>query len=315
MSFIVRYPKNSSHWEMGLLFGRENLELSEKLGIEPFKEASDDALYLASRIEKVLLKFYPEILEEIRGIAHSSGYPYEVVLSNIVFCGSMQHYRCLAFLFRGSESYLALNYELDEKYKVFRFAHVRHPVEANASIGNGDCYIGLSDGINEKGLAITGTSISRSIVGIGISPQLLIRMILEKCSSAEEALRLMKEMTHLLRWNYLLCDGRRAFRVEIRGARDVAIREIKDDSYVVGNHTGEIEEAPERVRRVYEYLRGLKSFNIDVIKDILRNHEYNVCNHSSFPTIWSSIYCPDSCRAWVAPGRPCENEYVDISWQ
>ncbi|RSN71933.1 C45 family autoproteolytic acyltransferase/hydolase [Candidatus Methanodesulfokora washburnensis] len=316
----VEYP-STSYKEMGRIFGKEQIKLSKITGWV-FKIPSKDSILIAYKIEAILREIFPEILEEIRGIAEETGYEYPVVLANIVLCGSREYLElkemCISMAVRSELGYiLALNYEQWEELKVFRYFFRRNPISRLPSVSGTDCYIGATDGMNGVGLALTSLKVSDRICGIGISPQLLCRIALDSCRSVDEFINLARRVPHLLQWNFLASDGDRAVKVEVHGGRKLKVIEISDDIFVAGNHfEGQINSPSyKRVKEVYYFLKKRRPRNPEDLIDILGTHDPEICFHGSDnhpPVISSSVYWPAKRRAWIASDKPCSASFREI---
>jgi predicted choloylglycine hydrolase len=317
----VEYP-SVSYKEMGRIFGKEQIELSKITGWV-FKIPNKDSILIAYKIEAMLKEIFPEILEEIKGIAEETGYEYPVVLANIVLCGSKEYLElketCISIAVRSELGYiLALNYEQWEELKVFRHFLRRKPISKLPSVSGMDCYIGASDGMNGAGLALTSLKVSDKICGIGISPQLLCRIALDSCESVDDFINLARRVPHLLQWNFLGSDGYRAVKVEVHGGRKLKVIEINDDLFVVGNYfEGQINSPSyKRAKKIYDFVKKRKLRNPEDLIDILGTHEGDICFHGSNshpPVISSSVYWPAKRRAWIAFDRPCSTPFREIS--
>lgn len=99
-----------------------------------------------------------------------------------------------------------------------------------ASAGYNLQLIGRHDGVNEKGLAAGLHFVSYDSYTAGISAWTALRMVLDKCSSMDEAIHMLKELPHAACYNFSIGDekGNRAVveaapeKVKVRKGEEAA---------------------------------------------------------------------------------------------
>jgi len=260
------------HETIGREFGRIHLVFLRESNntIPPFFLPSDGALIFARKVEKIIERVHPHILDEIRGISQETGFPYLSILANASLCGSDAYNttECLAFGISDENGpILCLNYEIPREkdlMRLFRSYFRLEPEGEHSSIMGTDCFLYPTDGINDSGVAVLSLKVSGRMRHIGLSPFLVNRVVLDLCDSAECALSLLAKVPHMLKWNYLIADEGRMFLVEVNPPGNVRIaKEVsvgKDDIIVAGNFFRDdpVPSELERVRLLESYLRGTR---------------------------------------------------------
>lgn len=160
--------------------------------------------------------YYPGIREELEGFSQESGIPVrEIAYSWMTYLVP----RCCGLILTGKRmgdghTRLARSYEFnlrDEDLTVFRTA----PAGKYAHIGGSIAGFGRSEGINEKGLAVSMSSCGFPVSNMegmrppkvkGLEFWLVIRCLLENCANVSEALERVKQMPVSYNINLYLAD-------------------------------------------------------------------------------------------------------------
>lgn len=107
-------------------------------------------------------------------------------------------------------------------------------------IANSDCLMGVLDGMNEDGLAVSLTFGGREIVGFGFGIPFILRYVLEFCSNVEEAVTVLTRVPSHMSYNVTVTDKSGTIKtVQIAPDRSTL---ITDDAFAT-NHQGIIEWA------------------------------------------------------------------------
>lgn len=232
---------------------------------------------------------------------------------------------------------------------------------ATASAGGGSCRIpspslahvgmydgllaGRHDGLNEAGLFV-------SLHGVRSAPParrrpglfcvLMVRLALETCRTAREAVARIRDLPHLSSYNYLVADPREAFVVETHPEL-VRVREAEGGVVAATNHFNhpdmvDLGRRPAsgslaRLRLLTEAGRGLApdkhgtavggpAAEVGVaglsgapaaVAALMRDHSAPVCGHSDgMATFWSAVAEPGARRVAYCLGAPCRNGYDHV---
>ena len=180
-----------THYEAGfrwgsLLFQHQNFIL-EHIPFEITRERID----YARACLPVYEKFYPEILEEIKGLAdgqHSDVRPFQALLLSMYAIPPSCQCSCLA-VSDGQHVLLGRNSDfLPELEKRNMNVIYRLSDGTYAFTGNTTACVEMEDGVNEHALAAGLTSVFPTARKPGFNAGMLVRYLLEKCRTVKEAL-------------------------------------------------------------------------------------------------------------------------------
>ncbi len=173
-------------------------------------------------------------------------------------------------------------------------------------IGTSDCLIGLIDGMNEDGLAISLTFGGRKVVGKGFGIPFILRYVLEFCSNVEEAVAALIRIPSHMSYNVTVVDKTGAFKT-VRLAPDK--EPVVTDAAFTTNHQGFV-DWPENAafnktleRSAFlEKLLAKKDVNAaEIAASFLKKPLYNTRFKEGFGTLFTAVY------------RPLEG-IVDLRW-
>ena len=150
--------------------------------------------------------------------------------------------------------------------------------------GNTTAFIEMEDGINEYGLAVGLTFIYPTVIKPGFNAGMLVRYLLEKCKTTNEALAVLKSIPVASQQTLTIADREgNIVVVECNCEEMEIIRSSNDEGFVVAanefvsdkmkpynNYEVDSWKAEERYSVVYNTLKEHKgSFTFDLIRDIL----------------------------------------------
>jgi predicted choloylglycine hydrolase len=165
-------------------------------------------------------------------------------------------------------------------------------------IGMSDCLWGLLDGMNDEGLAVSLTFGGRRVLGDGFGIPIVLRYLLETCSTVEQARAVLTRLPYSLSHNLTLADrGGRVITAYLSPDREPIFREFP----AATNHQG-IVEWPEQARatrtieREQTILRLLNDEKVDsaMFADaFLRAPLFSTSYAHGFGTLYTALYRPD----------------------
>ncbi len=163
-------------------------------------------------------------------------------------------------------------------------------------IASSDCLIGVLDGMNEDGLALSLTFGGRTNVGYGFGIPFILRYILEFCSTVKEAAEVLSRVPSHMSYNVTLLDRSGQFRTaQIAPDRKTIINE----SGYATNHQGKIDwEKTVDINKTIERATFLESllkrgFSIQKLtKVFLTPPLYNINFDHGFGTLYTAVYRP-----------------------
>lgn len=186
-----------SHYEIGYRWGsllaKHGKYILDQI---PFYITKDRIDYAEASIP-VYQDYFPEILEEIQGIAdgqRSKNKLFRAVLISMYSMPPEEHCSCFA-VSNGKAIILGRNSdfltELEERNMnvVYRLSS-----DSYAFTGNTTAFVEMEDGVNEKGLAVGLTAVYPIRIQPGMNAGMLLRFFLERCSTVDEVIRWTKRL-------------------------------------------------------------------------------------------------------------------------
>lgn len=309
---------SGSYYEMGLSYG----EMLRSTGFRPTVK-SNNQQKIAQQCKDITETFFPEIIEEIKGISDGSGLDFKTLSDFLLTHPKAKSKGCTGFaITKDGETWMGRNYDWYYKVKKATESYYTHPKGGYRNIGQSDIFLGREDGVNEHGLGVAMFGIP-STFQPGVQFWVSIRYILDRCRDVDEAVQFLEETPHHCGFSVLLADktGKKAV-VEINPKENRTI--WADREYLVcTNHLNhpemtkykiwEPEDSRIRYRKCIDELSKLTHVNETTIQGILSSHDGLVCSHLEeikLGTIWSTVTNLGNQKVWRSVGHPCVNPYV-----
>ena len=155
-------------------------------------------------MKSIYSTFAPHLLEEIEGLSQSleissdkaaalfSG--YDVPKTEAMGCSTII-----------TKDYYVRNYDFSPALYDGVFSLVQ-PDKAFASAGYNLQIVGRHDGVNQEGLVAGLHFVSNNDYTKGVSPWTSIRMVLDSCSTTDDAINMLKEIPHSACYNFSFGD-------------------------------------------------------------------------------------------------------------
>ena len=220
-----------SHYAAGFRWGsllreRENFSLLDAI---PFAVTEERRAYARACLP-VYREHYPEVLEEIQGIADGQhcdvGILHAVLLSMYAMppgcCCSCMAVAAREGVFFGRNSDFLPELEHLNRNVLYRLEG------AYAFTGNTTAFVEMEDGVNEHGLAVGLTSIYPRKKQPGFQAGLLLRCLLEKCRSVAEALERLGKLPAASAMTLTLADPSGDLAVVEAAAEGLAVGRPSD---------------------------------------------------------------------------------------
>lgn len=273
---------------------------------------------------------FPEILEEIQGLADGQGCPASH-LETVLFCMycMVPSCHCSHFavrnrtnvLFRRNSDFLICIEKLYTN-SIYHFAGNSYAFQ-----GNTTAFVEMEDGINEHGLAIGLTMVPSRIIRPGIHAGMLLRMILEKCTNVQEACELIEKIPLASGQTFLMADQNGTIALVECGSfgMDLLIPE-KQEAFVCATnrfhlaHTKPYQDddaddwqAEERYQTLLQTLQaGYDSFSLEDAKGLLSGKNGFLCQYdrtTGKDTVWSVLWDVSNRILYRAEGNPARIPY------
>lgn len=266
---------------------------------------------------------YPEMAEEFRGYAAA----LHLKEDNLLW-----HY---SLGVEGGCSGLAVKTKegmwVGRNYDFFYWEDRRHLIKTRpdhgfAQIGiHGGLVGGRFDGLNEKGLFVSFNADGQhpeKKETPGMSFHLIVRYLLEKCSTAQEARDILMELPVIEPKSYLLADSEDAFVVEIHMKRR-EYRQMENGVIVITNHflhpdmVSYCEAWPNSAARYKKLTEGAEAVKVSEgpkssLQQLLSDHKAPICGHEDgLATFWSCTANLNEGTIYYSLGAPCRNHFKE----
>lgn len=318
-----------SHYEAGYRWGNrlysKGININKNFPLEKFEERK----IFAKDCVSVYEKYYPEILEEIRGVADGQKANYEDFYTFLLsmYCFKFNnHCTCFAFkdknnlIFgRNSDCLAAL-----EKL----YANCLYKLNGVYGFnGNTTAFIEMEDGINEYGLAVGLTFIYPKIIKAGLNAGMLVRYLLEKCKTIGEVIESLTMIPIASQQTITVMDSGGDFAViECNSEHIEVIKPSERNNFVVAangfvsskmRRYNDIDDwhSSERYSVAYNALKENKSlFSVELAKDILSGKYGFMCQYErnmGIDTVWSVVYDVKNRKIFRVEGNPSRKQFVE----
>jgi hypothetical protein len=328
---------SGTYYEMGYQIG-ESLKGTKIPGF-PLK-FSKKKLELGFAYEEVVKKFAPAFLEELKGKSDSLDVVYELLVASE--CSPWRNQpQCMVLAIAAQHNVynkpiLARNHEwIEEDAEYMTICHTK-PKGKFESFGFTFRTSETSryGGINKNGVAISSTSTNFNFPkDPGIMLNVAQRWILDNCKTTDEAVKYLEMIPKVWGNVYLVIDRNNTVAM-VEGHYQRTKTTYFPDGYGLISLLFDSDEmlqynslndwvknvAPKRKKFVNDWFRRNRGdITYDLIKQMLKNHEHNVCDHSTdgklnFGICWSWILTIDENNALISTGPPCKNTYKLMSY-
>ncbi len=283
----------------------------------------------AKKCIPVYQEYYPEILNEIRGIADGQKSSYEDMLTFLLsmYCFEFNN-KCTCFAV-SDENNIVFGRNSDflvelEKLYMNCFYHLDHVFSFN---GNTTAFVQMEDGVNEHGLAVGLTFIYPKDIQAGFNSGMLVRYLLEKCKTTNEAIWALKTIPIGSNQTITIADASgEIVVVECNSQKVVCIYPNKGDKFVATANNFNSKEMENwhhhniddwRSKERYEVAReALKSheLSIQLVSDILSGKHGFMCQYdrkTGADTVWSVIYDLKNKKIYRVEGNPARKKFKE----
>ena len=242
---------------------------------------------------RMLRQHMPELLPTYERLVALAGGSDIAARFLSLYCPPPYLTGCSQAVWPGAIPVLVRNY--DYSPQLFEGVILKTAWNGRQVIATSDCLWGVVDGINEDGLTISLTFGGRRIVGAGFGVPLLLRYILEFCTTTAEAV-LKRVPTHMA-YNVTVLDRSGAFLTAyIAPDRPAVVRPVP----ITTNHQQQIEwhqhaqatASLERERFLKFRLRESIATPDKLIQAFLRSPVYSTAYGRGFGTLYTAVYRP-----------------------
>lgn len=165
-------------------------------------------------------------------------------------------------------------------------------------MGINDCLIGLVDGMNDDGLAISLTFGGRKEVGYGFGISFILRYVLEFCKTVDQAVKCLKFIPSHMSYNVIVVDKTGKHKTVMLAPDRKPL--VTDNAYST-NHQQKVEwEENARFNKTMERSNFLKEAleyegltNEQLASIFLMSPMYNTKFTEGFGTLYTAVYQPE----------------------
>jgi predicted choloylglycine hydrolase len=269
-------------------------------------------------------KYYPQIIEELEGVANGGGFDKNKLIYSFI-AGELIFYRdlfrldraCTIFGYKSEDKlYIGRNYDwVPEAEKFIEVYKVENP-ERNTFIAVSDMgvfdvsdenqknrFYYTDDAINDKGLFVGITFAAADEWNYGISCSHMTKLIVETCENMNDVIEIFNKVPICCPKNFFVADKNGDMAVIEHTSKKFKVRYPDNDILIQTNHYVNLELADQDTIlkrfpsnntfiRYYETLQQinlhLKNFELESIKKVLcRKSSYTCQNHPDMRTIWT----------------------------
>jgi len=307
------------------------LFLEQKLAREGL--TTEYGLRLASENEKVLARHFPDLLEEMRGIAKGAELPYTSILLETAYPFTTSIYsECTVVSAFGRATadrgpVVGRNYDfLAEFRKCNQLRIVKRKNKWYSFAGGTITILGVEEGSNSAGLFVgdAGWEPKELPLSWGLSSRLVMQLVLENCDSVDAAIDFIRETPKFANNAgncYLLADKKEAVVMEM-GVTKSCLRKSEDGILIASNTfltsvNEEIKPPEPGAFDRYEFARRYLCRNkgkVDgrLIRELLSDHNSSICAHNDIDTLRSVIAKTNERKVLIADGHPCTAEFEEF---
>ncbi len=314
------------HYEMGFRFGSSLAENNHfVLDNVPFPITEERKRYALSCIP-VYQEYFPEILEEISGLADGQKCGVELIQAVLFSMYAIPPYcNCSCFAVSdGKHILLGRNSDFIPSLEKLNMNVIYHFSESGSYsfTGNTTAFLEMEDGVNTCGLAIGLTSVYPTIAKPGFNAGMLLRLFLEKCKDTEDVIHQVNRLPIGSAQTFTVADSKGETAViECNAERIKIIRPSKEIPFVCATNIFCSEEmspfqqtgidtwqAEERYNTLVRSLASRKGcMDVPAAQDLLAGKEGFLCQYNrekGTDTVWSVIYDLAETSIYRAEGNP-----------
>ena len=218
-----------SHYQFGL-------DQSKEVTTSPFRETMDILYQITTssnyrKAIEFLQDISPNLLAELEGLSKGLNMSLDATVK--LFSGYDIEFPDMGCTTLAQEGYYVRNYDFNHSFYDARLVFT-NPKNGYGSVGFSQSLIGRLDGMNEKGLIVGLHFVNNKQKQEGFLATTIVRMLLEQCSTTEEAVKLIKDIPHGYCYNYSIMD-REGRTVKIEASPQQQI-EIISNPLICTNH-------------------------------------------------------------------------------
>lgn len=321
-----------THYEAGFRWGDGLFRKGKNLLANVPFAVTGERIRFAGACRPFYEKWYPEVLEEIRGIAKGQRTEpdrLEAVLLGMYCILPENRCSCLAFR-EGAHILLGRNSDfLTGTEKLSMNVIYRLNGGCASFQGNTTAFVEMEDGVNEYGFAAGLTSVYPTRRGYGLNAGMLLRYGLERCRTAEEFIKALEMLPIASCQTFTAADPTGDVAVIECGPMGMAVRRPDGEhSFAAAVNVFHLEamkpyrvkgiddwNAEERYRTIQSaFGRRRTEDAVSFAMDVLKGTYGFLCQYdrkTGKDTVWSVVYDVGERRIWRCEGNPSRKSYKE----
>lgn len=322
-----------THYEIGFRWG--SLLLKHKniiLNNIPF-EITQERVEFALSCIPVYKKYFPEILDEIQGIADDqrcSVQMLQAILFSMYTMPPACHCSCFAVkddnrILLGRNSDFLTDIEKLNLNVIYKFH-----ADSYSFMGNTTAFIEMEDGVNEHSLAVGLTSAYPCEKAAGFNAGLLLRYFLEKCKNIQDVISCLEYLPISSAQSFVLADAVGNIAViECNAKRTEMIHSIKKElpfvcaanvfhhpaMRIYNNHKIDDWFSEKRYQTMLYALSDRSTLkDVEFSKKLLSGEYGFLCQYdrtTGKDTVWSVVYDLSLGKIYRSEGNPRRSAYKE----
>jgi predicted choloylglycine hydrolase len=325
------------HYQMGVKRGKifQKCKISFPLHLDEFQ------LEHGKQSEKILKSYFPEVCAEIKGVSDTIGADYDTFVSWMLCMGCCMYNLednipveirgCTAFAYsKGGQVIYGRNNDLPPYLRNGSKSEIYAPLNGNRFNLTTSSFINGEEGLNEHSLAVAMTFVLTSLdkIQAGFNSCFIVRYLLEKADTAQNAISLLMELPIASNCNILVADKSGEMAVIECTPTAKKIRKavyFNEDKIVctVNSFTSD-EMQPFDMANGDDYFSDrryqtvINSFSthiqddyIETTKQLLKGDYGFMCQYDdpNFETVWSSIFDLKTLMIYRAESDPRKKKF------
>ena len=326
---MIELDLKGDYYEIGVFLGKQFDSYKSSYFSRKFTKEQKDFAY---ECELIVKEFFPELLEEIQGIADGGDIDYIDLITSELGMGFNSG--CTAFAIPAKSSkngkiIFASSMDWFEQAIPFSYIFRTNPENKISNLGFTEYLVGRLGGINEAGLAIAESNCVWANFEPGFNSGIMGRYLLDNCKDVKQAVEALQKIPHTIGNNYLIADtNNKVARVEAYH-REVVTTYFHGELVANANHyfskvfdsiaLTKPQHSLDRIDYLYNWYQTLKEpADVESIKKLQKVHDVELCPHvkeyyngelMDLTTCWAWIAEIGTDEVHLCEGPPCQNEY------
>ena len=264
--------------------------------------------YLSSL--RALRTHMPELVPTYERLTELAGNSDLVARFMSSFCPPSYLIACSQAVWSDDAPFIVRNY--DYSPQLCECVIIKTAWNGRRVISMNDCMWGVLDGINEDGLAVSLSFGGRKVVGVGFGVPLVLRYVLEFCTTTDDATAVLERVPVHMSYNVTVLDAAGKFvTAYLRPDQSPVVRAVP----YAANHQEEIEWEQHakatgtlaRERFLYAQLRGGARSPGELIESFFLPPLYSNAFANGYGTLYTAVYSPKR--------RTVELRWPGASWR